>query len=156
VRQHLALLLVCCLTPLGRFEAQTNSNAGQPIDAKQQVLKLESKWVIAEDKHDGATLRRILDDKFLACFGSSKPYDKEIYIKLTLTGAVDPTESQTLSDRSVVVDRDTAVVVGTDTVRGTENGALHETVYRYTVTYIYRNGRWLALAEHLAQVSKPK
>jgi hypothetical protein len=45
-------------------------------------LKLESEWVTAELRHDEATLRHILDDKFFASFGSSKPYDKEAFIKL--------------------------------------------------------------------------
>ena len=31
--------------------------------AKEAVLKLEQEWVTAENKHDEATLRRILDDK---------------------------------------------------------------------------------------------
>lgn len=156
VKQHLALCLVCCLTPLGGPRAQANSSGGQPTDAKQQLLKLESEWVNAEVKHDEATLRRILDDKFLASFDSSEPYDKESFIKIILSGDVDPTESQTLTNQDVIVDHDTAVVVGIDTERKTENGTQHETVYRYTVTYIYRDGRWLALAEHLVQVPKLK
>jgi ketosteroid isomerase-like protein len=56
----------------------------------------------------------------------------------------------------VIVDRDTAVVVGTDTVRGTEKGAPYVVVYRYTVTYVHRQGRWRALAEHLVEVPQTK
>ena len=47
------------------------------LSAKQQVLNLEREWVNAEIKHDAATLRRILDDKFVASFGPSRSYDKE-------------------------------------------------------------------------------
>jgi hypothetical protein len=28
--------------------------------------------------------------------------------------------------------------------------------YRYTVTYIHRNGQWVALAEHLVEVPQAK
>lgn len=125
-------------------------------DSKQQVLDLSREWVTAEIKHDADTLRRILDDKFAASFGVEKPYDKEAFIKLIVTGDVDSTESQTLTDETVVIDQDTAVEVGTDTARGTERGAAYTVVYRYTVTYIRRNGRWLALAEHLVQVPQAK
>lgn len=156
MRQLLAFCLVCCLTQPLALKAQANSNGGQTIDAKQQVLKLESEWVAAEVKHDEATLRRILDDKFVASFDSGKPYDKEPFIRIILTGDVDPTESQTLTDQNVIVDHDTAVVVGVDRVRSAKNGTAHETVYRYTVTYIYRDGRWVALAEHLVRVPKSK
>ena len=127
-----------------------------PADAKQQVLNLEREWVDAEMKHDAATLRRILDDKFLASFGPKKPYDKETFIKGETSGDVDPTESQTLTDQTVIIDNDTAVVVGTDTLRGTKNGAAYTLVARYTVTYIHRNRQWVALAEHLVEVPQAK
>jgi hypothetical protein len=118
---------------------------------KTTVLDLEQEWVAAEHNHDTAVLRRILHDKFIATFGAEKPDDKEAFIKEIVSGDVDPTESQTLTDRNVIIDRDTAVVVGTDTERGTKKGAAYTVVYRYTVTYIRRNGRWIALAEHLVE-----
>lgn len=125
-------------------------------DAKQQILDLEQVWVTAEHNHDAATLNRILDDKFVASFGGEKPLDKEAFIKLIVGGDADPTESQTLTDRNVILDHDTAVVVGTDTERGTKKGKAYTAVARYTVTYIRRNGRWVALAEHLAEVPQAK
>lgn len=64
--------------------------------------------------------------------------------------------SDTLSDQIVIVDGDTAVVVGTDTERSTKKGEAHIAVARYTATYVRRNGRWLALAEHLALVPQAK
>ncbi len=139
--------------------ASTEPENSKPLtaaDAKQQVLDLEQEWVAAEHNHDAAALRRILDDKFVASFGAKKPYDKEAFIKEIVSGDVDPTESQTLTDRTVIIDHDTAVVVGTDTERGTRNGRAYTAVYRYTVTYIRRNGSWVALAEHLVEVPKAK
>ncbi len=130
--------------------AQTGS------DAKQQVLELEQAWVTAEHNRDEATLRRILDDKFVASFNAEKPVDKEAFIKSIVTGAVDPTESQTLTDRNVIIDQDTAVVVGTDTERGTKKGKAYTAVARYTATYIRRNGQWVALAEHMVEVPQTK
>ena len=106
-------------------------------------------------KRDAATLRRILDDKFVASFGTEKPYDKEAFIKLLTTGD-DFIESETLTDETVIVDHDTAVVVGTDTVRGKEKGTAYTVVYRYTVTHVRRNGQWLALAEHIVEVPQAK
>jgi hypothetical protein len=127
-----------------------------PVDEKQQLLDLGKEWVAAEIKHDVTTLRRILDNKFLASFGAEKPYDKDAFITHIISNDVDPTESQTLTDESVIIDQDTAIVVGTDTVRGTDNNLPYTQVYRYTVTYIRRNGQWLALAEHLVEVPHAK
>ena len=39
-----------------------------------------------------------------------KPLDKEAFIKEIVSEDVDPTESQTLTDRRVLIDQDTAVV----------------------------------------------
>jgi ketosteroid isomerase-like protein len=155
-QQIICLALACCVTAASVASESMQTNASPSADAKQQVLNLGKEWVAAEVKHDAATLRRILDDKFVASFGAKKPYDKEAFIKAIVDGDVDPTGSQTLTDETVIVDHDTAVVVGTDTVRGTEGGAAYEVVYRYTVTYVRRRGRWLALAEHLVKVSPPK
>jgi ketosteroid isomerase-like protein len=133
-----------------------------PVDvsqakARQEVLRLEGEWATAEDKHDEATLRRILAEKFVMTFGTKKPpYDKEGFIKAELAGDVDPTQSQTLSDQMVIVDGDTAVVIATDTESGTKKGVAYTAVARYTVTYMRRNGRWVALAEHLVVVPPAK
>jgi steroid delta-isomerase-like uncharacterized protein len=137
-------------------KAATVNTTLSNTDAKQQVLDLEQEWVAAEHNHDVAALRRILDDKFLASFGVRKPYDKEAFIKETVSDDLDPTESQTLTDRTVIIDQDTAVVVGTDTERGTRKGAAYTEVYRYTATYTRRHGQWLALAEHLVEVPQAK
>jgi len=152
----LCLTLVCCMAISSAATEPNNSKTLLPTDAKQQVLDLGKEWVAAEVKHDATTLRRILDDKFVASFGAEKPYDKEAFIKLIVKGDVDPTESQILTDETVVIDHDTAVVVGTDTVRGTDKGVAYTVVYRYTVTYIRRHGEWVALAEHLVEALQSK
>jgi len=151
----LFVILVCCVAALPASTEPKNSELPSG-DAKQQVLDLENEWVTAEMKHDTATLRRILDEKFVASFGAAKPYDKEGFIKGIVSGDVDPTESQTLTDRTVIVDEDTAVIVGTDTLHGTKKGASYTEVARYTVTYIRRHGEWIALAEHLVRVPEAK
>jgi hypothetical protein len=93
-----------------------------PTADVRALLKLESDWVAAEGRHDAATLRAILDDRFIATFGGGKPLDKEAFIKEETDGSPDPTVSQDLSDR-------------------------------FTVTYIKRGGRWLALAEQGARAN---
>jgi ketosteroid isomerase-like protein len=152
----LALTYACSLTA-AVLAGEPKSAASPPSgDARQQVLDLDKEWAAAETKHDAVTLDRILDEKFLVTFGSKKPYNKAAFIKAITEGEVDPTESQTLTDATVIVDGDTAVVVATDTLRGTKNGAAYMEVARYTVTYVHRHGRWRALAEHLVFVPQAK
>ena len=151
----LFVMIAYCVAALSASTEPKNSTVPS-ADAQQQVLDLSKEWVAAEIKHDANTLRRILDDKFVVSFGTGKPYDKEGFIKQEVSGDVDPTESQTLTDQTVIIDQDTAVEIGTGTERGTEKGAAYTTVYRYTVIYIRRHGQWVALAEHLVQVPQGK
>jgi hypothetical protein len=150
------LTLTSCITAAPLAAGSKPASAPPAADAKKQVLDLGEEWVAAELKHDATKLQRILDDKFVFSYGGKKPVDKATYIKDFTEGDIDPTESQTLSDESVIVDRDTVVVVGTDTASGTEKGSSYTVVFRYTVTYVHRQGHWLALAEHLVEVPSGK
>lgn len=55
--------------------------------------------------------------------------------------------SQTLTDQTVLIDGDTAIVIGvahfTVAVEGKDN---EKSAARYTTTYIKRDGQWRALA----------
>jgi ketosteroid isomerase-like protein len=145
------LTLIGCMAASSVAAEPTTSQTAPPADARQQLIALEKDWVAAENKHDAAALRRILDERFVVTFGSAKTYDREAFIGL-FTGPVDPTESQTLTYEAIVIDHDTAVLVGTETAHGTKGGAAYTAIYKYTVTYILRHGQWLALAEHIVKV----
>ncbi len=150
--QVVASALVCYSVALSVAAELTSSQRVPATDAKQQLLALEKEWTIAEDKHDAAALQRILDERFVATFGA-KTLDKKAFIDL-FAGDVDPTELQTLAYEAVIIDGDTAVLVGTDTAHGTKDGAAYTAIYRYTTTYIRRQERWRALAEHIVKVPR--
>lgn len=147
IRRLLALIAACTL--ISASLAGEPKGAGAAVaEAQRQLLELDRAWTDAENRHDAQTLRRILDDGFISTFGAGQARNKDAFIAAVVAGDVDPTQSQDLTDRTVRVDRDTAVVVETDTLRGTAEGKLYTHVYRITVTYIRRGGRWVALAEH--------
>ena len=154
-RKILCLTFACCVAVPMRATPK-DPHPATAGDDKQQVLQLEDDWVVAESKHDATTLKRILDDKFVARFGAGKLIDKETFIREIVRSDIDPSITQTLTDRTVIIDNDTAVVIGTDTERGMKNDAAYTIVARYTATYIRRNGHWLALAELLVKVPVPK
>lgn len=133
-----------------------NPRTAPPSEARQELLNLETEWTVAEEKHDEEALRRILDDRFIATFGAARTYDKEAFIALFTAGDTDASKSQTITDDAVIIDGDTAVLVGTDTARGTRDGVAYTVVYRYTTTYIRRHGHWVALAEHIVQAPQAK
>lgn len=153
-RQIVGLMLVCGMATSPLAAGRTSSQTPQPSTARQQLLDVEKQWTMAEHDKDAKVLRSILDDKFV--FVYSKAYDKAAFIKQILAGDIDPTESQVLSYDAVIIDADTAVVVGTDTEHGTRHGVPYVAVARYTVTYIRRHGHWRALAEYMVNVPQAK
>jgi len=116
--------------------------------SKAQLAALEREWIEAEVHRDPAPLQRILDDQFVCTFLTSKPIRKSDFIKFVTRPG--PSESQDVSDETVIVTGDTAVIVETDTARGVRDGVPYTNILRATVTYVERQGRWRALAEHLA------
>lgn len=146
-----AVTLASCTAPAVAATEPTGPQAAPAADERQQLIDLERDWVLAEDQRDAPALRRILDDRFVATFGATRTYDKEAFIQV-FVGPVDGSASHTVTYQAVIIDGDTAVTVGTDTSRGTRDGAAYTASYRYTVTYIRRHGRWLALAEHIVRV----
>ena len=79
--------------------------------------------------------------------------DKETFINNVVGHSSDKILSQDFGDITVRVQGDAAVVVETDTARGTDNGQPYLTALRLTTTYIKRNGQWMALAENFARAT---
>jgi ketosteroid isomerase-like protein len=149
------LVAVCTLTSLS-LASEPGASGMPATEAERQVRKLEQEWVTAEINRDATALRRILDDRFVATFGAEKPMNKEAFIKAITGDPTDVMQSQDVTDETHLIDRDTAVTLGTDTIRGTADGKAYTAVYKFTAVYIKRGGRWLALAEHVVQAPPPK
>jgi hypothetical protein len=113
---------------LGLLAMATTASVAAEEDA---VTAAEDDWIRAEINHDEATLRRVIDDRFIA-----KGF--------AMTG-------QTITERSVLIDGDTAVIFGTTELRFASPGEEDtKSLLRYTATYVKRDGQWRALALHMA------
>lgn len=137
------------------YAANDSDSNSSFAEAERRVLQLEQKWTAAEIKRDEMKLRQILDDQFLVTFGSGDVVDKEGFIKAVIGDENEVILSQDLSDETIRIVADTAVVVLTDTVHGTSKGEPYTQVLRITTTYIGREGKWLALAEHMVARKPP-
>jgi hypothetical protein len=141
-------LRVCALavTFLVLFGARAQADGPAPsaLTDEQQVIATETDWVQAEIHRDAAMLDRVLDDRFLVNSSKGPPRDKTSVIADTLGWNM---VSQTITDRTVLVDGDTAIVFGTANFRFAVEGKDDEvSSARYTTAYIKRDGRWRALA----------
>lgn len=129
--------------------AQAQSSAA---DAKQQASQLLRDWVTAENEHDAPALDRILDDQFISTYAAGKPTRKAAFIASLTKGKPDPRQTQSIEDETVVVDGDTAILVGTDTFHRTDHAEPDGLALRYTITCVRKNGHWVALAEHIVKL----
>jgi hypothetical protein len=118
---------------------------------EKQLIAIGQQWTDAEVKHDEAVLNRVLDDDFLMVSGGEITVGKAAFI--------DGIRKSTFTSLNVMYDRiqingDTAVVVGTFTLRLASG--VDTAPYRYTVTYVKRQGAWRAIAEQISDISAPK
>ena len=112
---------------------------------EQHVAALEDEWLDAEVKHDEATL---LDDRYTMNLRSGATLGKEEYIAGILAGVM---SSASITERTVLVDGDTAVTFGT--VNVVDPGEDSPRSSRYTLVYVRRDGQWRALAFHIGERS---
>lgn len=132
--------------------ADTNTSGATFASEEQRVAALEDEWLQAEVKHDKATLRRVIDDRYTVNVSNGTTYGKEQYIAEVLAGVM---MSASITERTVLVDGDTAVTFGTVNVVDPPGEGAKPTPrsLRYTLVYIKRDGQWRALAFHISKRS---
>jgi hypothetical protein len=140
--------LVLTFSAVFSVRAQADGSVAPALTDEQQVIATESEWVQAEVHRDAAVLGHVLDDRFLVNSSTGKLSDKSTVIADVLGWKM---TSQTITDRTVLIDGDTAIVFGTANFRFAVDGKDDEvSAGRYTTTYIKRDGRWRALALQMA------
>jgi hypothetical protein len=121
----------------------------QRTSDEQQVLALEDEWIDAEIRHDEATLRRVMDDRYTVNRSDGTTTGKEAEIARLLASNM---ISAALTERTVLVQADTAITFGTVTVKTPADGAgIVASAARYTLMYTRRGGQWRALAFHASK-----
>jgi ketosteroid isomerase-like protein len=118
------------------------------ISAEEEVKHVESEWGAAFERHDLATLDRLMADEYLL----TDPLGI-VRSKAETLAAIQKNEvlfQSTNSDGvNVRVNGDTAVVTGRSTFRGRYKGWSMGGKYQYTDVLVKRSGRWQAVASHI-------
>jgi ketosteroid isomerase-like protein len=123
--------------------AQTAPKPQSVTDAEQTVLKLTRAWLEAEERHDRATLRRIIADDFQGTAPTGRTVFKEDVIPQegTQSGGL----AVSLEDAKARVFGETAVVTGSGVQKSGEKRDL-----KFTVIYTKRGDSWQMVAGHLS------
>ena len=109
-----------------------------------RVLAIEDEYVAAEVARDEPTLRRIVDERFRFNSDRGITTGKEELIQGVLTMSM---VGQTITERSVLLEGELALVFGTSEIVIAKPAQDQSTsLLRYTATYVNREGQWRMLA----------
>jgi ketosteroid isomerase-like protein len=144
---RIAALLAVLLgaLPITGTGQERSALANPQIDSEEaRVLAIEDEYVAAEVARDEPTLRRIVDESFRFNSDRGITTGKEELIqgvlKMSMVG-------QTVTERSVLLEGELALVFGTSEIVIAKPGQQHSTsLLRYTATYVNREGQWRMLA----------
>ena len=130
-------LLIAVVSPL---LAQTKTASTEEV-----ILQLTRDWLTAEERHDRATLQKIIADDFqgTAPRGDTVFKDDVIPMEGTQSGGL----SLNPSELKARIFADTAIVTGRGVLKSDEKSEL-----RFTVVFAKRNDRWQMVAGHLSGV----
>ena len=136
-------LLVLALFSVGSLHcavAQNNRDASK-------VLALEKKWNDVYQRGDVAGMNSLLDDDFIITVEDGSTFSKPGYIAHNGNSVVHVDTSE-MSDLTVRMHVNTAVVTGAYHEKGTEKGKPYEYRDRLTDIWMNINGMWQLIASH--------
>jgi ketosteroid isomerase-like protein len=118
--------------------------AQTPVE--RTLFALEEDWTRALVRRDGATFDRLLAPQFVYT-ENDQLMTKEELIRAVVSGS-DTVDSAGNEDMRAYVHGNTAVVTGWLVMRGRGASGPFDRRFRYTDTWLHRDGRWRVIAAH--------
>ena len=146
---RISLLIVVCVLVLGTASAVGASCPSQVKD-ENALLQLEHFWAKALEEHDVSAVGCILADEFEDADVDGQVHDRAD--ALSRVAHRRPSHNE-LDAMRAHVSGDLGFVRGLNRVIGSDGKLLAQV--RFTDIFIYRNGRWQALAGQETLVSSP-
>lgn len=136
-----AVAVIATVVAAGQARQPADPQAG----VKQEIMRIENERNRAVVDGDAAALDRLTaaDYSFITLRGELRTKDE--IVKGFKSGSFHY-DTRTISDLTVRVYGDTAVVVGRSSQKGTENGKDYSGDYRFTRVYVKQNGHWQTVA----------
>jgi ketosteroid isomerase-like protein len=128
------------------------ATAGANTPAEQELINLENRWEDASLKGDTAFLERIMAEDFTDTDPEGTVSTKAQDIANIKSGELKFT-SATIDDMKARVYGDAAVVTGRNTMKGQFKGKDISGQYRWTDTWVKRDGRWQCVAGHASTIA---
>ena len=128
-------------------------DASKTSSLEDQIKKQEQNWAQATVKDGAAAVDQYEADDIITTDPSGRVTDKT-QDKLDLSSGDFKIQSEELSDVRVRIYSNTAVASGTNIVKGTYKGQDINGKYRFTDTWVKRNGKWQVVASQYTKVQE--
>jgi ketosteroid isomerase-like protein len=148
--KKLLAIAVVCLLSLSLAAGQQASKTGTVED---QIKEREQNWAQATVKEGAAAVDQYEADDIIDTDPSGRVTDKA-QDKTDLSSGDLKFQSIELSDLKVHIYGNIAVAAGTSTIKGTYKGQDITGKYRFTDTWVKRNGKWQAVASQSTKLQQ--
>lgn len=145
--KNMLAVAVLCLLSLSLAAGQKASTTNGVED---QINKLEHNWAQAILKDGAAAVDQYEADDIVSIDPGGRVTDK-VQDKKDISGDL-KFQSIEISDLKIHVFDNTAVVAGTETLKGAFKGEDISGTYRYTDVWVKRNGKWQVVASQATKV----
>lgn len=126
--------------------------ASDDVAAQQEILRVEAELLHAWETGDATTVRRDLDPSFTLV--DSRGNITDYAANVAEVEKRDPAYTVFRNrDQAVRVYGDSAVVIGITRVEGASGGAQFQAEFRFTDTWVKRDGRWKLAASHATRLA---
>jgi ketosteroid isomerase-like protein len=132
-----------------------SSLVASPAGDKAAIRKMERDWAVLVVKGDTATMLGMGVDNCMFMDASGHLNTLKQIVADVKSGAL-AFESMQINDLKVRVYGDAAVVFGLETEKSNYKGEDTSGQYRFTDTFVKRNGHWLYVASHSTRLTPPK
>jgi ketosteroid isomerase-like protein len=147
MRKVFAIALVCLLS----LSLAVGQQASKTSTVEDQIKEREKNWAKATIKEGPAAVDQYEADDIIDTDPSGRVTDKA-QDKTDLSSGDLKFQSIEVSDLKVHIYGNTAVAGGTSTINGTYKGQDISGRYRFTDTWVKRNGKWQAVASQSTKI----
>jgi ketosteroid isomerase-like protein len=136
----------------GKKPSRTGASAPGVSSADQSLKALEQEWTEAFKNRDQKTLNRVLANDFIFTDDEGRVYNKSEYIEAVMK--VIKVDSYKIDDLTTRVSGGTGVVAGRWTGKFSIAGKDSSGAFRFTDTFVKRQGRWQVIAAQDTRISQ--
>lgn len=143
---------LCCLAFVVPFVAHV-AYARDAAQDEREIRLVEAKLCMAFQNGDAKTLRENMDGRFTQV--SSRGEVTDLDQNIAEVSKRDPYYTEFRNhDQKVRLYGDAAIIIGVTTTKGKTGGESFDMDFKYTDTYIHRDGHWILAASHASRLKK--